>query len=73
MKDSERLVIDARGRSCPEPVLMTKHGIEKSVSGIDVIVDNATAMENIKRFAQNSGYKIEISEQNVDYILKLRK
>lgn len=73
MKDNERMIIDARGRSCPEPVLMTKRGVERDALGVDVIVDNTTARENIKRFAQNSGYKVEVVEQNGEYTLKLRK
>jgi TusA-related sulfurtransferase len=47
--------IDARGLSCPQPVLLAKKGIEKNPSGIQVLVDNTTARDNISRFAGNSG------------------
>lgn len=72
MKGNE-IIIDARGRSCPEPVLMTKKGIAANPSGVDVIVDNVTARENIKRFAKNSGYSTEVIEKDGEYTLKLRK
>ncbi len=35
--------IDARGFSCPQPVLMSKKGLEESPCGIEVLVDNNAA------------------------------
>lgn len=52
---------------------MTKKGIQNSPAGVIVIVDNATAKENIKRFAENSGYKIEIQQNDLDYLLTLSR
>lgn len=65
--------IDARGLSCPQPVLMTKKGVERHPEGIQVLVDNTTARDNITRFAGNSGYKVEVKEQGVDFLLTLTK
>jgi tRNA 2-thiouridine synthesizing protein A len=65
--------IDARGISCPQPVLMTKKGLEESPEGIQVLVDNNTAKANVSRFAKNAGYKVEVSEENEDYVLTMRK
>jgi TusA-related sulfurtransferase len=75
-------MIDARGRACPEPVLMAKNAIEQSPEGIKIIVDNLTARENIRRFALNKGYDIEMlperlggnghgvtPESNPDYLI----
>ena len=67
------MLIDARGRACPEPVLMTKKALEKKPEGIEVLVDNVTARENVKRFAGNSGYQVAVEEQDEDYLLKLTK
>lgn len=66
-------LIDARGRSCPEPVLMARKAVEKNPSGVEVIVDNVTARENVKRFGQNSGYKVDVREDGEDYILTLSR
>lgn len=66
-------IIDARGRACPEPVLMVKKAVAHSPVGIRVIVDNSTAKENIRRFAVNSGYKVDITEDAEDFILVLEK
>lgn len=70
MKDN---IIDARGRACPEPVLMTKKVIEKNPSGVKVLVDNATARENITRFGINAGYKVDVKQDEEGFILALSK
>lgn len=66
-------LIDARGRSCPEPVLMTKKTIDLNPEGIEVLVDNTTARDNIKRFGNNLGYNIEVNEKDEDFVLILKK
>lgn len=70
MKDN---LIDARGRACPEPVLMVKKALQQSPEGIRVIVDNTTAKENIRRYAANCGYMVDIAEEAEDFILTLGK
>ncbi len=65
--------IDARGKSCPEPVILTKKAIIKNPDGVIVLVDNTTARDNIGRFAKNSGYKVETEEDGTDYRMTLRK
>ena len=67
------MTIDARGRACPEPVLMTKKALEKNPEGIEVLVDNVTARENIKRFAGNLEFQVVVEEQDEDYLLRLTK
>jgi len=66
-------IIDARGRSCPEPVLLTKKGLAKHPEGIQVIVDSVTAKANVARFAKHEGYNVEIAKNDLDYTLTIRK
>lgn len=66
-------IIDARGKACPEPVILTKKGTLANPSGVSVLVDNITAMENIKRFGKNSGYTVEVKEKTDGILLTLRK
>lgn len=63
--------VDTRGRSCPEPVLLTKKALALSPEGVLAIADNATASENIRRFAQGSGYKVEETEDERGYLLRI--
>ncbi|MDD2573636.1 MAG: sulfurtransferase TusA family protein [Bacillota bacterium] len=65
--------VDARGRACPEPVLLTKRAIDQSPERVQVFVDNTTAMENVKRFAVNLGYKVEITKDGQDFVLKISR
>ena len=41
--------IDARGRSCPEPVIMAKRALKENEE-IDVLVDNRASLENVQRY-----------------------
>lgn len=58
-------VIDARGRSCPEPVIMAQQGLATAKGkGLTVLVDTAVAKENVSRFLQaSSKQQPEISLQ----------
>ena len=67
-------IIDARGRSCPEPVLKTKEAISKyEENTIEVLVDAKVAVENIQRFVISQGYDMECSENQDGYSLMIKK
>lgn len=66
--------IDARGRSCPEPVIMTKNALDENPEeSFDVLIDAEVAVENVTRFAKNSGYKVDIDEDKDYFILHIQK
>ena len=51
-------MIDARGYSCPMPVVMVQKEVKKSdPQTLEVLVDDPCAVENITRFAMNNGYE----------------
>lgn len=54
--------IDARGRSCPEPVIMTQEGLKEFNNKLEVLVDLEVAVENIKRFVTNKGFKVDVED-----------
>lgn len=58
--------IDARGFSCPQPVLMVKNELEKNTSGLKVLVDNNAACMNVKRYMEYAGYKVSIMDVSDD-------
>ena len=67
-------MIDARGLSCPIPVVMAQKAIQKdSPASLEVLVDARVAVENITRCAKSQGYKIAVEEQGPDFKLKLTK
>ena len=67
------ILIDARGRACPEPVLMVKKALAKNPEGLKSLVDNVTARENVKRFASNLGYNVDVEEEGEDFLLTISK
>lgn len=54
--------IDARGLSCPQPVLLAKKAIEESEE-VTVLVDNETAAENIRRLAVKTACGFSVTEK----------
>ena len=66
--------VDARGLSCPMPVIKTKNAIESSESEpIVVIVNDGTARNNVTRLAKSKGFNITVEEKGEDFYLTLTK
>lgn len=68
-------MIDARGLACPLPVLKVQQAVKKdSPSQLEVLVDNQTAVQNVTRFANNSGYELSVKElEDEEFSLTLTK
>jgi tRNA 2-thiouridine synthesizing protein A len=71
----ENQKIDARGLSCPQPVLLTRQAISGRGGGtIEILVDSVASCENIRRLAQTSGWEVTIEETAVgDYRVMLQR
>lgn len=61
MKDI--IIVDARGLSCPQPVVLAKQALESSKK-VKVIVDNETALENVKRLGNKLGCDVRVEEKS---------
>jgi selenium metabolism protein YedF len=63
-------VVDARGLSCPQPVLNTKKALERLANQgnlsfiLTVLVDNEAAKENVTRFARTNGYRVKAEKKD---------
>ena len=68
-------MIDARGLSCPMPVVMVQKAVQAdSPATLEVLLDNPCSVENVTRFAANSGYTVEVPPADEDeYRLVLTK
>lgn len=56
-------IVDARGLSCPQPVIFTKRVMdEKSGDEIITLVDNPISLENVCKLAQSQGYQFTVEE-----------
>lgn len=67
--------VDARGLSCPEPVLLAKKAIEGLSGGtIEVLVDTATSMENVTRMANTLSCAVKVREaDDGSFVLSIEK
>ncbi|HDQ41175.1 MAG TPA: preprotein translocase subunit TatB [Desulfonatronum sp.] len=67
--------VDARGFSCPQPVLMASQAMQQVGSGeIEVLVDNEASRENVGRAAQSKGWSVAADEEvGSDFRLLLKK
>jgi tRNA 2-thiouridine synthesizing protein A len=60
--------IDARGLSCPRPVILTTMKIKEMGKGVfEILVDTNTSRENISRLAQQTGWDVEVKKVDADY------
>ena len=62
-------IVDARGLSCPQPVLMTMDEITQASQGeIEILVDTNTSKENVSRAAESKGWKVKgVREEGEGY------
>lgn len=69
------ITVDARGLSCPQPVLMTLDEIKMGHQDkIEVLVDTDTSKENVSRAAESQGWQVkDILEEDGGYRLSLEK
>lgn len=66
-------LLDARGLSCPEPVVMIRKAMETKENAYQIIVDNPTSRENVTRYAAHQGYQVTYTEENDEYTLSIHK
>ncbi len=68
-------VIDARGLSCPQPVILTVGKIRELERGrIEILVDTDTSRENVTRAARSKGWEVrDIEPDGTGYKITIEK
>lgn len=67
-------MIDARGLSCPLPVVMVQKEVKANAPReLEVKVDSMVCVENVKRFAASQGYAVSVREENDEFSLLLTR
>ena len=67
------ITVDARGFSCPQPVIMAQKAIQDGKFPIEVLVETVTSRENVRRMAEMKGCKVKIIPQEDEFKLVLTK
>ena len=65
--------IDARGLSCPEPVILISRAMKSGESAYEIVVDNRVSRENVTRYAEHQGYTVDVTENDGEFTLAIRK
>ena len=68
--------LDARGLSCPLPILRTKKALNDLTSGqvLKVVATDPGSVRDMQAFASQTGNALlESSEENKDYVFFLKK
>jgi selenium metabolism protein YedF len=68
------VTVDARGLTCPQPVLQTKRALEESQGvPLRVLVDNDVSRENVTRFARNLGCAVEVRDYGDQFEITINR
>ncbi len=60
-------IVDARGLSCPQPVLLAMSKMKEKQNGeIEVVVDNEVSRENVGRAARSQGWEVREERREGD-------
>jgi len=63
--------LDLKGLTCPAPVIETKKALEESnIRDIEVLVDNTTSCENVKRFLESQMFSVTVETTGGGYTLR---
>lgn len=67
-------VIDARGLSCPQPVVLTKKALDSvEFDEVVTIVDNKTAVENVSKLVRSMHMESNIDERVDGFYIDIQK
>lgn len=65
--------IDARGLSCPQPVVLVDRAIVAGNTDLEILVDNEVARENITRLVTRRGLKADVRQEGSDIVIRTAK
>lgn len=66
-------IVDAVGKACPIPVVMSKKAIDEGADEFIVKVDNKIAVENLKKLANSTAFLTEVKEEDGIYYISFSK
>jgi len=65
--------IDARGLSCPQPVILTQKAIKDTAENFKVMVNSVVSRENVLRCVQKNRLQAEVTEEGDDFIIEVTR
>ena len=67
------MILDARGKPCPQPVVLALHALTQLNAGeeLDVLVDNEAAVQNLQRMAGQKGRNAEVTREDTFWHVRI--
>jgi tRNA 2-thiouridine synthesizing protein A len=65
--------VDARGLSCPQPVILARNAIKAGHFPIEVLVETVTSRENVRRAAEKLGCTVLVEAWADEFRLTLQR
>jgi len=65
--------VDARGLSCPQPVILARKAIMAGQFPIEVLVDSVTSRENVRRMAEKQRCVVDVKSMGDEFVLTLTR
>jgi len=65
--------IDARGLSCPQPVVLTQKAIKDGKTEFQVMVDSEVSKENVIRCVERNKMSASVSTEDDVFIISVSK
>lgn len=59
--------VDARGLSCPQPLMMTNEALKTQNGAIKVLVSEPHQKTNVEKFAKDKGKKVTVTEVGSEF------
>jgi TusA-related sulfurtransferase len=61
--------VDARGLSCPQPVILARKAIQAGEFPIEVLVETVTSRENVRRASEKLGCTVQVEDLGDEFKL----
>lgn len=65
--------VDARGLSCPQPVILARNAIQAGEFPIEVLVETVTSRENVRRAAEKLDCAVAVEEVGDEFKLTVTR
>jgi TusA-related sulfurtransferase len=65
--------VDARGLSCPQPVILSRQAIQTGEFPVEVLVETVTSRENVRRAAEKLGCSVQVEDDDGEFKLTITK
>lgn len=65
--------VDARGLSCPLPVMHAKEAVVAGAASLEVLVDSGTAKHNVASMLDDAGYEVTVAPRADGWTITARR